>query len=261
MLARGWMGTPWHEVVQESVERIDRWPQWIESLATAGTFLVVVATGVVAYRALNDARETRHGQLITELMRDWTEPAAVAAHALHGRVTEKRIEELVTKAYGPSGGEATADELHELETLMRIANLIEALGVLVSEKAITTELVYKMWGGAVLTAWPKWDNPIRLLREYDNEPDTFEHFEKLAEAVQRISDERKRARRDASNGVASRAPREGEGAAPGTTADSSSSRSHRIAPFARSLAAGLAALYLISALREVFLRRRRSNVW
>ena len=128
----------------------------ISAGAAVLTLGVVIVTAWFALSGLRDARRTRHGQLVIEAMRDWTSPDATQAHALHAAYPERKIIELVDKMFKP-GLQATDDERADWEKLSLVANLIEALGVLCSERAITPEVVYKMWGGAILSAWPKWD--------------------------------------------------------------------------------------------------------
>jgi hypothetical protein len=57
---------------------------------------------------------------------------------------------------------------------------------------MTPETVYKVWGGAILSAWRKWEEAVKRLRVYDDEPDTFIYFEEIALQMQRISAERRR---------------------------------------------------------------------
>jgi hypothetical protein len=202
-----------------AVEQGTDWPAWISAGASLATLFIVLVSARFAYNALEDARRTRHAQLITELTRDWTQPAIVEAQRLHGRYAETGIVSLVDKLFGPTKEKPTDNELGDWSKLVQVANSIEALGVLASEEAITPEVIYKMWGGAILTAWPAWDEAIRKLREYDREPDTFEHFEKIAQDMKRIS-EKRRASRGATTS-ASRAPRADAEAEPGKDAQQS----------------------------------------
>lgn len=172
------------------------WPAWISAGAAMLTLIIVGFTAGFALVGLWDARRTRHAQLITEIMRAWTDPAAVEAHALHGKFTEQDIISLVDRVFAP-GNTAAPNDLSDWSKLTRVANLIESLGVLVSEAAITPEVVYKMWGGAILTAWPKWDKAVTKLREYDGEPDTFVYFEEISLAIRGISEDRRQARASA----------------------------------------------------------------
>jgi hypothetical protein len=164
------------------------WPAWVSAGATVATCLVIGLTAFFAWRALRDARLTRHGLLITEIMRDWTQPTVIEANHLHSSYGGTKIAELVKIMFAP-GEEPEQKDIDDWAQLALVANLIETLGVLASEKAVTAEVVYKMWGGAILTAWPKWEEAIGLLRKYDNEPDTFIYFEAIATDIRRIRDE------------------------------------------------------------------------
>lgn len=195
------------------VEEGTDWPAWISAGASVATLLIIFVTAWLAYRGLRDARRTRHGQLITDLTRDWTQPPMVEAQSLHGKYAETGIVSLVENVFGPTSQEATDDELGDWSKLALVANFIEALGVLESERVISATVVYKMWGGAILSAWPAWDEAIEKLREYDDEPDTFEHFEKIANEMKRISEKRRASR--GSTTSASRAPGADAEAAPG----------------------------------------------
>jgi hypothetical protein len=167
------------------------WPAWI-------TLGVVLVTAVLALLALVDARRTRHGQLVVEILRDWSTREAEEAHALHGELTEDKLVALTDRLFKPPRTRPSTEELEkDLTTwnqLVRLANLVEALGVLASEKAIASKTVYKMWGGPILEAWPKWDEAVKRLRRYVEEPDQFQYFEEIAVKMRRISRKRKRRR-------------------------------------------------------------------
>lgn len=168
------------------------WPAWISASAATVTTIVVVLSAIFALHGLWDARRTRYGQLITELQRQWTEPAVVESIRLHTEYPADRLGALVAKMFGPSRDIASLDERRAWSKLALWANLIESMGVLVSEKTITPRVVYKMWGGGILAAWSSWELAVRDLRVYDDEPDTFQYFEEIALAMRTISDQRKR---------------------------------------------------------------------
>lgn len=246
------------------VEQGTDWLAWISAGASLATLGIVFATAVLAYRGLRDARQTRHGQLITELTRDWTQPAVVEAQSLHAKYAEAGIVSLVDRLFGPTTVKPTDDELRDWSKLVLVANSIEALGVLASEKAITPKVIYKMWGGAILTAWPAWDEAIRKLREYDRQPDTFEYFEMIARNMKCISDTRRTSR---GTTLASRAPQADAGSEPGKDAQSYALPSDRLVsdvPNSSLLATGqrvriLVMLLALSAIARVFLRRHHPS--
>jgi hypothetical protein len=203
------------------------WPAWI----TAG-FTAVAALGVLfALWSLKDAKRTRHGMLMTEISRQWSDPVVVESLKLYGKHSEKRLVGLVDLLFGPPGEtQTTDDDRNVFSSLAVLANLIESMGVLVSETTITDEIVYKMWGGTILVVWEAWDEAIPKLRKYDGEPDTFKYFESIAHAMQRISarekarhareeakraKKAKRAKQAATGGSASSDPQAGAKAEPG----------------------------------------------
>lgn len=171
-------------IVSEGID----WPAWIAAVVTLITLIVVIVTARFAYRGLQDARHTRHGQLVTELSRQWLEPAAVEARALYGKgkYNAAAITALVERLFDPEKSASSKDR-DDWAKLGLWANQIEALGVLASEKAITSEVVYKMWGGVILTSWPAWEAAIMRLRDQDEEPDTFQYFEEIYREMERIS--------------------------------------------------------------------------
>jgi hypothetical protein len=173
-------------------EGID-WPAWI-------TLGVIIATAAVALFAVIDARRTRHGQLLIELQREWTEPEMVDAMKLYGTYSDREgIANLVDQIFSPDAPKPPNPELlDDWGKLSRWANLAEAMGVMTSEKAITPKLVYKMWGGGILSAWPRWEKAIPKLQDYNNEPDTYVHFQRIAGEMRRISPSGRRGERRAS---------------------------------------------------------------
>ena len=97
-------------------------------------------------RGLWDARRTRHGQLITEIQKQWTEPDILEAIRLQRIYKADRIAQLVDAMFGPETEQASEDEETAWATLAPWPNLIESVGVLCEVKAITPKVVYKMWG-------------------------------------------------------------------------------------------------------------------
>src|SRR5262245_23054370 len=111
------------------------WPTWISAIAALVTLGVVAVTAGFAWHQLRGATRTRHAQLTTELIRHWTEPEAVAARALYGwgkgEYNADDIAELVTKLFGPPGGEPpTEKEWSDWQKLALWANQVEFLGML-----------------------------------------------------------------------------------------------------------------------------------
>jgi hypothetical protein len=163
---------------------VDDWAAWITAGATVfiaiGT--AVLAGGVlVALWGLGDARKTRYGQLITDLSSRWDSPnmiESIMGYSAHG---PDGVVNLIERLYPPPGGPAiTRQDLSLYYILGRWPSLIEAIGVLHAQGAISSEVVYAMWGPGIVSAWSLWEEPVKRLRELEGYPGSFFYFEKLA---------------------------------------------------------------------------------
>jgi hypothetical protein len=83
--------------------------------------------------------------------------------------------------------------------LSRFPELIEVIGVLESEGALTLSLIDQLWGPAIVSFWRGWEPVTRGLRRLESgEPEPmFAHFERLATTLA--------ARRPPDSGLASAA--------------------------------------------------------
>jgi hypothetical protein len=161
------------------------WAAWAGVATSVLTAAIVLWTARVALQGLKDAKTTRHGQLVIELSRQWAEPAVVESIRLTPEFDARQLKALVDRLFGPEDEERD-DPVH-WSKLAVWANLIESMGVLVSEGTITYQLVYKMWGGGILKAWASWEDAVLRLREIDQLPDTFVYFEDLARNMERMT--------------------------------------------------------------------------
>ena len=207
-------------MAQIPVELVDEgiaWPAWISAGTAVATLVIVGITVWYARKQLRDATRSRHAQLATELIRHWTEPSAVEARGLYGwgrgEYSADDIEALVIKLFGPPGEPPTEKERADWNKLALWANQVEFLGMLVSQQWITTDVVYGMWGGGIQTSWKAWGPAVKRLREYDEEPDTYQHFEEVAREMQRIGREREGTRKRAAS-ASGRGPAAGEAEEP-----------------------------------------------
>jgi hypothetical protein len=184
------------------------WPAWITAFGTLGGAVVLAITARYAYKsanaalnALDDARNTRHAQLLTDLSRRWDEPLIVRSRKLFGEYARTgRLIDLVDYMYeAPTPGTpwyrafvdrikhgesrpGSEEKLDDFYALTAWPNLIETIGVLESERAIDGSVVYKMWGSGIIAAWSGWCDAIERIRDYvDQDRDTtYAHFQRLA---------------------------------------------------------------------------------
>jgi hypothetical protein len=196
------------------------WPAWIAAAAALLTVGVLGATARYAYKSalggLEDARRSRHAQLIVALDQYWESTAIATSMKLYGKYTDKALADLVTKMFGPGDDRPTDQELSDYESLAASANLIEMIGVLCDEGAITEDVVYKIWGGSIVTVWRAWGEALPKLREDLDEADVFVHFARTGKAMEARLPEAKKA-------SAARDSQAGEGAGSGTNEQSSAS--------------------------------------
>jgi hypothetical protein len=171
------------------------WPAWITAAAAVAGLAVAVVTAGFLYLSTRSAldgvaegRRTRYGQLITDLQQQWSDPATVRSIALQASYQPEKLADLAAALFGSGSGAPEQAQRDDWSTLVLLANLVESMGVLVDEEVISNELVYKMWGGGVMQAWRTWEPAVLTLRALDGEPDTFEYFQELAEAMLAIRD-------------------------------------------------------------------------
>lgn len=156
------------------------YPEWV----TAGATVAVAAGVVVALLGFWDARKTRDGQLLSDLSERWDHAASIDSlvafteHGPHGLVI------LIKRVYGAQGPATTADDLRLYYKLQTLPTLIETIGVLHDEGALSTDVIYKAWGPTIIGVWDSWREPIRTLRELDKSREqVFVYFEKLADEM------------------------------------------------------------------------------
>jgi hypothetical protein len=201
------------------------WPAWVAAAVAFLTLVVLAVTARYAYRsaqsglgALEDARRSRHAQLILALDQQWSSAPIIASMKLYGKYTDKGLIDLVERMFGPNQFPATDEELSDYESLAAAANLIETIGVLCEEGTITHDVIYKVWGGSIVYVWRAWEDAVANLRRYLDEADAFVHFERTGRAMEARLPETKRASSD-------RGSRAGEAEDSGTSAQTSMPKS------------------------------------
>jgi hypothetical protein len=77
-------------------------------------------------------------------------------------------------------------------------NVIDAIGVLVTEDALSVEVVDELWGSNIVDAWTRWERPVDLLRELvgDKEKRVWKQFETIADRLAIYEKRRSWTRRD-----------------------------------------------------------------
>lgn len=161
------------------------WATILIAFGTLASAAILGITAVYIYRSaqnalltLEDARKTRHAELVTDLSRRWDEPLIEDSRKLFGRVTSEELVEIVNEFYD------TGENDHVYYKLIAWPNLIETIGVLESDGAISPEVIHQMWGGGIIVAWAGWCDAIQTLRDRAERPTTYLNFGRLAEMME-----------------------------------------------------------------------------
>jgi hypothetical protein len=161
----------------------------------------------IAVQQQEDAKRTRHAELIVNLSRRWDE--IMRSMQLFSTYREKRLLELVRKLYGPEqsqskpnalavrlvqrmrrrfGGAERMDEspINDFITLIELPALIETIGVLERDGGLALSVISGLWGSTITSAWTTWKAAVVEMRELTGTPTTYENFERLAERLRAL---------------------------------------------------------------------------
>ena len=163
-------------------------PGW-ESTVTAISTGVLALFGVVALCSLWDAQRTRHAQILLDMSRRWDEQACANSLMMTGRHGAngvlKVIQTIFDRSDTPDAGqlEELRKSVADMETLSIWANLVETIGVLCSQKALSEEAVFKQWAASIVWGWKIWEPATLYARDKEGREGFHANFQKLAEAM------------------------------------------------------------------------------
>jgi hypothetical protein len=172
---------------------VDDFHTWLDNHQALGLWLTAVATTIlaigvgVAWFAIEDAKKTRHAQLVLALDARWTTPGIETAVKLYGSYTKQKLADLVGTMFDPAARairEPTKEETADYEGLAIVANLIETIGALCKTGAITPDVVYDVWGGPIVDVWRTWELALPKLRKLRDEQAIYEHFDHIGKTMQ-----------------------------------------------------------------------------
>jgi hypothetical protein len=151
---------------------------------------IAVRTARIAVDGLEDAQRTRHAQLLLDLSRRWDEEAVIESVKLSSMHSVEGVTELLERLYADqpdrlddSERQRRSEDLDLYAKLFIWPNLLETIGGLYSAGAISAEVVYKMWGAEVVSAWDTWEKSVYRLRELEKDAGTYRNFQELAERM------------------------------------------------------------------------------
>jgi hypothetical protein len=170
---------PYEDLIVRVVEdHPTDWPAWI-------TLGIVIVGAWIAYRGLRDAANTRNAQLMVELSTRWNSEETREAQRLFRDYGSANMVALVETMWGEDQDARTEDDMDDWYTVHVWPDFIETMAVLVLEKHVSAETIFKMWGGPITWAWDDWTEPIQAERRVYNNDQVYRNFELLAEMMRR----------------------------------------------------------------------------
>lgn len=157
-------------------------PDWAAKMAALATLVLAIAA-VIALASLGDARRARHAQIILDLSRRWDEPIATESRELEGDYDVAGILSLIESVYKPPAGATVAAQKAGVAVFFKLQaslNLMETIGVLYAEDAISGRVIFRLWGASIVQTWDRWDQPIRRMRDLEKRLGIYRYFELLA---------------------------------------------------------------------------------
>ncbi len=155
---------------------------------------MIVITAFIALLALWEGRRTRHGQLIVVLNARWDDQAVIDSAAHFRLWGSDNTTDLVEALWSDDVTERDEQDLKDWYDLSIYPNVIEAIGLIQAEGAISIELVDKLWGKNIIDAWEGWRKPIIRLREVTDTKEVWIGFQEVAERLEVYRARKKRDR-------------------------------------------------------------------
>ena len=162
------------------------WTDVVTAVFTALTTGVLALSAILAIRQLGEAERTRYSELIATMTGRWSNRDLVRARLQMSKRQADEIRELVERMWGQT---ATHDDEALFYELIALVNFMEVIAVIEDRvEGLTIPAIDELWGGAILSAWDKWEPAIQVMREQDHAGQAGVGFQRLAEKVQNHRD-------------------------------------------------------------------------
>lgn len=160
------------------------WAAWLTGIGTVGLGLIALVTVIFAWRQLNDAQITRHGELMLTMCQRW-DVVYYESAKVFGLHTDAQITTLLDNMFGK--GTPGQQDVEEWLTLVRLPNLIEEIADFRRYGAISLPAIDVIWGDRIISAWRQWRPMVHELRRVIAatggvafQPEAFRDFQRLA---------------------------------------------------------------------------------
>jgi hypothetical protein len=146
---------------------------------TAICSIAVAAAAGLALGSLDDARKMRHGQIVADLSRRWDDERVLESQKLFREWNSEGAIKLIDALWADESTNPNPQDLKQWYLLEVYPNVIETIGVFVSEGIISEDVVLKLWGPPIMNAWKEWREPTLHLRAVTKSPEDWRYFEAL----------------------------------------------------------------------------------
>jgi hypothetical protein len=146
----------------------------IATVVTAVAAVLGLGGIVLAWSA---ATRSRHAALMADISRRWDEQPLEESRRMAAEFVD---EPWLLRFYLQAQIALVSDKQFVLQ---RIPNFFEDLAVQRRARAISFRIVMDTFGWGLVATWDQWEPAVLFLRERENDPTIFEHFEDLAEQL------------------------------------------------------------------------------
>jgi hypothetical protein len=145
-----------------------------------GATVALATFAALGLLGLLDARRTRYGGAVAEIARRWDDPDVRESFQLSREYGEEGLSELIRALFeDPSLPRAKSDS-EDWAIIGVWPNLLETIGVLMTRRVISEDIVYETWGLNIVEEWRWWERPVTVMREVTGTPGEWRAFERLA---------------------------------------------------------------------------------
>jgi hypothetical protein len=149
------------------------WITAMASLVTAVGIVFAISGAWIAVHQLAEAKLARQSDFIANAVREWDDARLAEARARAIRYNNQRLREVVAAL-----SEARSPEL---AVLQRIPDYFEFIALAADAGRISSEVVWRMFGGPALAYWDLWRDSIEYLRTRTGDPRIYIEFEELVQ--------------------------------------------------------------------------------
>jgi hypothetical protein len=146
---------------------------WVAALAAVATFVVLVVAAKHGFGQIREAERTRHAQTLSAMAQrlDADKLLQESRKAGFEYRTPEDLEDAVRQLWPLNP---------KLGVLFKVPGFMEELAVMVSQGALSFEMVNEWMGSVVHDLWVRWAPTVRFLREEYDRQSLYRNWQTLA---------------------------------------------------------------------------------